>query len=372
MSRSSDVSAAANSETKTVTNKTQTAWRTLSPTRPSGANDPTPQESISNRSQVKVNDTNDRHQSTITERKQRYTTNSTTTATINTASIPPLMSVRSDIPPTPMTLPPNAAMSKHYKTSNQSQRQDYNRYFQRNDFYNENNDSTWGNDDEYYDDETGYYDSNIQTNLRHHRHSMGYHSTLHRGYIALGFYGRYRRGGTLRHQQQHNIYNVHSTSNSSSQHNSSAGSKTKKNRTIATTADSKKSDEQTKTTDKSTNAVSNKTMNKSSVWTTETTTPPTVEEVPIVKSIETSANEAAIEKTKDSTSVLLEQKHECQSNIVEPTETESTVTNRKITASKMQRKTNKDQHNYHHEQHYQYQQATRYRNAYVRSMQGNF
>jgi len=88
---------------------------------------------------MKSNDINDRHQSAPIERK-RYTT------PINTSSIPPLMSVRSDVPPTPVSSSTTtSAASKHFKTSNQSQRQDYNtssHYSQRNDFYNEPNDST--------------------------------------------------------------------------------------------------------------------------------------------------------------------------------------------------------------------------------------
>jgi hypothetical protein len=58
---------------------------------------------------------------------------------------------------------------------------------------------------------------------------MNYHSHLHhRGYTTLGSYGHYRRGGTLRHQRQYNTYNLNNTSSTSSQLNTSTGSKTKK------------------------------------------------------------------------------------------------------------------------------------------------
>jgi len=338
----------------------------LSPTRPIETNDPTPQEAISYKNQIKTNDINDRRQSAPIERKHRYTT------PINTSSIPPLMSVRSDVPPPTGS---SATTSKHLKTSNQSQRQDYNsssHYSQRNDFYNETNDSAWGNDDEYYDDETGYYDPNIQTHQRHH-HSIGYHSQLHhRGYIALGSYGRYRRGGTLRHQQQYNSYNINNTSGTSSQLNTSTGSKTKKNltsRTTATATTNKKPNEsleQIKTlVEETPKVLSDETVKKPSIWTNETKSS-IIEEIPIVKSIETPSIPIVIEKPKE---IIFEQKSENELNVVPQTETDLTSTNKKstTTTTNSQRKTN-----YHQDQRYPNQQTSRHKNTYARSMQGKY
>jgi hypothetical protein len=375
-SRSSDVQlSSSKSENKIVNNKNQPAWRALSPPRPIDTNEPTPQEAISYKTQMKSTDINDRRQSAPTERKPRYTTTSTT---INTSSIPPLMSVRSDVPPSTIqsSSSTTATTSKHFKTSNQSQRQDYNNsshYSQRNDFYNETNDSTWGNDDEYYDDETGYYDPNIQTHQRHHQ-SMGYQSHLHhRGYITLGSYGRYRRGGTFRHQQQYNTYNTNNTLSTSSQLNTSTGgSKIKKNlinRTTTTTNTNNKksneSSEQIKTSEEPSKILSDETIKKpSSVWTAETKSS-IIEEIPIIKSIEIPS---IIEKPKE---ITLETKTENELNPVGQTETELTSTNKKSTIN-TQRKTNKDQQNYHQDQRYQNQQAPRHRNNYPRSMQGKY
>jgi hypothetical protein len=347
-SRSKDIQSSSKSENKTLNNKTQPPWRALSPTRPLDPNDPTPQEAISYKTQIKTNDINDRRQLAPTERKQRYTT---TTTPINTASIPPLMSVRSDVPPTTVS---SSTTSKHLKTSNQSQRQDYtnsSHYSQRNDFYNDTNDSTWVNDDEYYDDETGYYDPNIQTH-QHHNHSMNYHSHLHhRGYITLGSYGRYRRGGTLRHQQQYNTYNINNTS---SQLNTSTGSKTKKNLTNRTTTTNKKTNEsleQTKPIEESSKVLLDETVTKPSVWTNETKSS-IIEEIPIMKSIETPSIPTVIEKPKETIS-------ENESNVIiastEPEMKKSTTTN-------SQRKTNYQYQN-------QNQQTFRHRNTYARSMQ---
>ncbi|CAF4638481.1 unnamed protein product, partial [Rotaria sp. Silwood2] len=329
-SRSSDIPTSSKSENKTVTNKTQPAWRPLSPARPLDLNDPTPQESISYKSQTNIDD---RRQSAPNDRKQRYTQ-------INTSSIPPLMSVRSDVPPSTST-----TTSKQYKTSSQSQRQDYNsssHYSQRNDFYNETNDTNWGNDDEYYDDDTGYYDPNMQTHQRHH-HTMGYNSNIHhRGYIALGSYGRYRRGSTLRHQQQYNTYNMNNTSSTSSQLNTSTGSKIKKtltNRTTTTTTaiNNKKTNEspeqQSKIVVESTKIITDEIVKKPTAWTTDKKSS-TIEEIPILKSIETpSITSTEIEKPKESINIITEQKNQNESNLVEQTENESTGINKKSTTT---------------------------------------
>jgi hypothetical protein len=357
-SRSSNLqSSSSKSENKIVSNnnnnKPQPAWRALSPTRPLDPNDPTPQEAISYK--PKTNDMNDRRQSAPIERKQRYPT------TINTSSIPPLMSVRSDVPPISVsssaTTPTTA--SKHFKTSNQSQRQDYNtssHYSQRNDFYNEANDSTWGNDDEYYDDETGYYDPNLPTHQRHHH----YHSHLHhRGYITLGSYGRYRRGGTLRQ------YNTYNTNNTSSQLNTSTGSKTKKNLTNSNNKKTNESSEPTKPVVETPKILPDESIKKPVAWTNETKSS-TIEEIPVIKLIETPLIPTGIEKPKD---LISEQKTENESNVTIPQiETESTTTYKKNTSNNSQRKTNKDQQNYHQDQRYQ----NHYRNTYSRSMQGKY
>jgi hypothetical protein len=259
------------------------------------------------------------------------------------------MSVRSDVPPSVST-------SKQFKTSNQSQRQDYNsssHYSQRNDFYTEPNDSTWGNDDDYYDDETGYYDPNISTHQRHYQSHLH-----HRGYIALGSYGRYRRGGsgTLRHQQQYNTYNMNNTS---SQLNTSAGTKTKKtvtNRTSSIT--NKKPDEsleQPKTViEPPAKVVIDDSVKKPIVWAMEPKVS-IVEEVPVIKSNE----------TETITTVTPVIKNENESTVVPQSETEPIVTTKKTSTNNSQRKINKDQQNY-----YQNQQAPRHRNTYGHAMQG--
>ncbi|CAF0982507.1 unnamed protein product [Adineta ricciae] len=374
---------AAKSENKSVSNRAHPAWRALSPTRAPDSNDPTPHEVISHRTESKTTDLIDRRQSAPVERKPRY---ATTPTTINTSSIPSLMSVRSDVIPTPLSQsnPASSLTSKHYKTSNQSQRQDYNsssHYSQRNDFYNETNDPAWGNDDDYYDDETGYYDSSIQTHQRHHQ-SIGYHShTPHRGYTTLGSYGRYRRSGTLRHQQQYSTYNANNASGtSSSQLNTSTGSKTKKtppSRTSLSSTNKKttaESIEPVSLVTESSKSVSDSSVKKPSAWATETQPPP-VEEIPIIKLVETPTAIPSIlpEKPADSTTTTTTTepvKTEIERNLAGQSESEST--NKKSTAvvSTTQKKpSNKDQQNYQQDQRYQNQQTSRHRTNYSRAMQ---
>ena len=349
--------------TKPVTNKAQPAWRPLSPPRPPETNDPTPQEAITYKSQIRTNDMIDRRQTAPVERKSRYTTSTTP---IDTASIPPLMSVRSDVPPSTVTTVTNSTASKHFKTSNQSQRQDYNtssHYSQRNDFYTDTNDSGWGNDDEYYDDETGYYDGNLQTHQRHTQ-SVGYHAhSHHRGYTTLGSYGRYRRGGTLRHQQQYTTY----PANASSQLNTSTGSKTKKTSTNRTTNKKlNESSETIKPVEEPTKIMSDETAKKPAAWSTEPKAS-SLEEIPIFKTIDTPALPLVIEKSKE---IPVEQKPDNESNVLGQIETDSTTPNKKFTTSttasnNAQKKSNRDQQNY-----YQNQQAPRHRSTYARSAQG--
>lgn len=364
---SSSSSAAVKSEMKPVANKSQPAWRPLSPPRPLDSNDPTPQEAISYKTQTRTNEMIDRRQSAPMERKSRY---NTTNTPIDTASIPPLMSVRSDVPPPAVSTSANATTSKHFKTSNQSQRQDYNtssHYSQRNDFYNDNNDAGWGNDDEYYDDETGYYDSSLQNHQRH-SNSMGYSAhSHHRGYTTLGSYGRYRRGGTLRHQQQYNTYHNTNTANASSQLNTSTGSKTKKtliNRTP--TRKSNELSEPSRPVDELAKVAADEPVKKPSAWNTEPKSS-AIEEIPIFKSIETPPLPLVIEKSKD---IPLDPKPENEPNVLGQTETDSTTANKKSTSTTIitnnaQKKPSRDQQNY-----YQNQQAPRHRNTYAHSTQG--
>lgn len=162
-------------ENKSTTNKSSSAAQhTPSPTQLMKPLEPIPQESISYKSQQRTN---------TSEHKQRYQTSN-----INTASIPPLMSVRSDATTTAKL------------------------------FQNMSSD--------YYEDDNGYYDSNLQTHPRYHQ------SNLHnRGYTALGSYGRYRRSGTVRQQQQQQYpsYHLNNTSGISSAPTTSTGARQKKN-----------------------------------------------------------------------------------------------------------------------------------------------
>ena len=353
VARSSDVSAT-KLDPKTVPNKNQPVWRALSPARPLESTDPTPQEAISIAQQQKpveqpTQPVHDRRQSAPPERKQRYA------PSINTASIPPLMSVRSDVPPTS-----TATGSKHFKTANPSH------YSQRNEFYNEATDATWANDDEYYDEDTGYYDSSMQTHSRHA--SMGYQSHLHhRGYIALGSYGRYRRGGALRHQQQQ--YTNYGAAGPTSQLNTSTGSKGKKGSTTRTASANKKSNEsseQSKVTLAAASPALDEPVKKAPAWATHVQ-PSTIEEIPIIKSTD-------VEPTNEPARITLEPKPLLSndyefSGAVEPTDIDVSATgaNKKLAStSHTQRKANKDQQSYQQDQRYQ----TRQRNAYARSMQG--
>jgi hypothetical protein len=269
-------------QTSSLNDKPEASWRPLSLIQTSESIEPTSQETVSYKSQ------------------QRY-------QTINTASIPPLMSVRSDATTT----------SKLYKTPNHTSSLDY------------------------YDDNSAYYESNLQTNQRYHN----------RGYTALGSYGRYRRSGTLRHQQQSTTYHINHPSNVSSAPNSSSGTRQKKN-----------------SANKKTSSVVNEI--NSSVGKNQ---PTTNEEVPITKPIDTSVLSPTIEieKSNDSGNIISDPKPlikpENESNIVSQTDNQSIKPNQKNppTSTNSKRRTNKDQQNYQH-----YQQAPRHRNNYSRTMQG--
>ncbi|CAF3579594.1 unnamed protein product [Rotaria sp. Silwood1] len=304
-----------NSRMKTnssLSNKSQIVWRPLSPNRPLESTDPTPQESISYKSQQRTN---------INEHKQRYQTTTPTTPTsssiIDTASIPPLMSVRSDVTTT----------SNLYNTTNHNLSSSH------------------------YDDENIYYDSNLDMHQNYHHHH-NHHSNIHnRRYTTLGSYGRYRRSGTVRHQQQYTTYNINNTSG------------------VSTVPNTNSSIHQKKT---SINRTNNKKSNQSSEQIK-------IDEISITKPIETSIVSSTseilttdIEKINDTSDQKNSIKNE---NIISQTENDSNKTNKKTTvvtsssSSNVKRRTNKNQQNYHQDQHYQNQQAPRHRNNYTRSMQ---
>jgi hypothetical protein len=328
-SRSKPTSTLSNKINQSTNNKSQPAWRPLSPTRQSESTDPTQQEPISYKSQQRTN---------LNDHKQRYQT--TNTSIINTASIPPLMSVRSDATVT----------AKLYKTANHTGSSDY------------------------YDDENAYYDSNLQTHQRYHP------SNLHnRGYTTLGSYGRYRRSGTLRHQQQYTTYNINNTSGISSAPNTASGTRQKKNSSNRTTTNNKKPNQSSEQKKISVVDESNTSIVKNQ---------PTIEEVPITKSIETSilSPTLEIENLNESGNGISDQKSllktENESNIVSQTENQSTKPNKKTptttttttaaATANSKRRTNKAQQNYQQDQRYQNQQPPRHRNNYSRSMQGIF
>jgi hypothetical protein len=314
-------------DNKSTNKKTQAVWRPLSPTRSSEPIDSIPQEPISYKSQQQQQ-INDRRQSdsyqqrtNLNDHKQRYQT--TNTSMINTASIPPLMSVRSDATTT----------AKLYKTTNHTGSSDY------------------------YDDENVYYDSNLQTHQRYH------HSNLHnRGYTTLGSYGRYKRSVPLRHQQQYTTYNTNNTSGVSSAPHTTTGTRQKKNST-----NNKKSEQR-------------KPLVVDEVYSPLEKQKTIIEEIPIETSVLSPSTEVLtkeIEKSNGSGNVISDKKISIQNDnettVVGQTQNESTKINKKNTtsSSNAKRRTNKDQQNYHQDQRYQNQVAPRHRNNYARSMQGN-
>lgn len=291
-SRSKQTTSASNTKQNQSSNtKPQSVWRPLSPSRPLDPSDPTPQEAISYKSQQRTN---------LNENKQRYQT--ATTPIIDTSSIPPLMSVRSD-----------ATTTNLYKTANHN-----------------------------YDDDNVYYDSNLDQNY--------HHTNLHnRRYTALGTYGRYRRSGTIRHQQQYTSYNINNTSGISSAPNTSSGTRQKKN-----------------------------TNNKKSTQSSEQVKPLMTEEIkPIETSLLSPSTEVLpsdAEKLNDTSEKKFSNKNINESNVaVLPVENDTTKMTKRtkiVTPSNIKRNSNKNQQNYHQDQHYQNQQAPRHRNNYSRSMQG--
>jgi hypothetical protein len=117
------------------------------------------------------------------------------------------------------------------------------------------------------------------------------------------------------------------------------------------------SSEPIKTFEEASKVLPDETAKKLSAWTMEPKAS-TIEEIPIIKSVETPSIPTVVEKPKE---VIPEQKNESESTVVPQTETEST--NKKSTTINSQKKPTKDQR-------YQNQQAPRYRNNYTHSMQG--
>ena len=323
-SRSKIISSSLNKNNQTMNNKptnnkNQSVRRPISPNRLSEpADDPTLKEY---KSQQRTH---------LNDHKQRYQTAST--SVINTASIPPLMSVRSDATVTTnLYKPANHAISSHYG------------------------------------DDNIYYDPSLETR-QNYRHS----NLHHRKYTALESYGRYRRSGTLRHQQQHASYNIHGTSSISSAPNTSSRTRQNKkatNRKTNQSADQEKSPIVSKV--------------KSSLIRDQAT----IGNVPVTKQNEPSVSSSTIElstidgqKSNDAKHDSCDQKtsikNENESNTILQTENESKKTNKKKTMptlsslSNSKRRTNKNRQTYHQDQRYQSQQVSRYRNSYSRSMQG--
>ncbi|CAF0891877.1 unnamed protein product [Adineta ricciae] len=293
------------SDTKSMNNKNQPAWRSLSPNRPTESVDPTPQESMSYKSQQRTN---------LNDHKQRY-------PPIDTSSIPPLMSVRSNLPiPT----------SKSYQTTNHTGAP-------------------------HYDDENAYYESNLQAHQRYQ------HSHLqNRGYTTLGSYGRYRRSGTLRHQQQYTTYNTTNTSAGSSAPSTSNGTRQKKNannKKVSSSSDQSKSAVADNVNSPTENV---KTIN---------------DEIPVVKSPEPLIPSPSMEtgKLNESNIGINEQKNisktDNENNTNQNGAESTTKANKKSTPFNSKRRTNKDQQTYQQDQRYQNQQAPRHRNIYQRSIQ---
>lgn len=150
-------------DVKGKSNRNDQVWRPVSPPRSApDSNEAMPQESNTYKSQTRSN---------TTEHKTRYPISST--AHIDTSSIPPLMSVCSD----------PAATAHLFKTNVSTSNSTH--YSQRQEFYHENQ----------------------------HEQSHQRYPHVNRGYPALGSYGRYRRGGVTpttnrpaSHQEDYSVY----------------------------------------------------------------------------------------------------------------------------------------------------------------------
>lgn len=296
-------------------NKNQLPWRPMSPTRPMESPEPSPQEPTGYKS-----------------KQQRYPPASSSTI-LDTASIPPLMSVRSDL----------AATANLYKTANQS---GSGHYSQRHEFYDESN-----------HDESAYYEMNVSSHQ--HYPQVNPHN---RGYTALGSYGRYRRGGVQRQQPQQQYSNYHPSASSSAP-STGSGMRLKKN---GIHRKPHESSDQAKTS--LTDEVITPLMKKQMF----------IDETPIVKPIEPLLSSPALEKKNSPDMSSYDYTNEKSSSmkndnsinapaaagdLADPRENDSMKANKKT--ANVKRRTHKDQQHY-----YQTQQAPRHRNNYARAMQG--
>lgn len=288
-------------------NKNQLPWRPMSPTRPMESPEPSPQEPTGYKS-----------------KQQRYPPASSSTI-LDTASIPPLMSVRSDL----------AATANLYKTANQS---GSGHYSQRHEFYDESN-----------HDESAYYEMNVSSHQ--HYPQVNPHN---RGYTALGSYGRYRRGGVQRQQPQQQYSNYHPSASSSAP-STGSGMRLKKN---GIHRKPHESSDQAKTS--LTDEVITPLMKKQMF----------IDETPIVKPIEplfSSPDMSSYDYTNEKSSSMKNDNSinapAAAGDLADPRENDSMKANKKT--ANVKRRTHKDQQHY-----YQTQQAPRHRNNYARAMQG--
>ena len=293
-----------------TSNRSQEAWRLQSPNQP--MEELTSQEPVNYKSQPRAN---------LNDHKQGY-------AMINTASIPPLMSVRSD----------PASTAKLYQSSSTH-------YPQHNEYYNDGN-----------EDETGYYESDLTSHQRYQS------STMHnRGYTALGPYGRYRRSGAHRHQQHYAGYHTHPTVPSAPSTVSGPRQKKTASANRTTSSNSKKvhdSSDLTKTPvlDEEISSLMTKQLN--------------MDDVSVPRPIETSIPSPLIDVKKPSVSLDRKSppKNDNEPNAVpdDRTDNEPAKVNKKTpTVAHAKRRGNKDQQSY-----YPNQPPPRHRNNYPRATQG--
>lgn len=291
-------------ENKSTNNKPSSARQPQSPIQLMKVIEPPAQESIPYKPQQQQQ----QRTKTSDHNKQRYQTSN-----INTSSIPPLMSVRSDATTT----------ANLYQTM----------------------------PSDYYEDDSTYYNSNIQSHQRYHP------SNAHnRGYTTLGSYGRYRRGGTIRHQQQQQhqypTYNLNRTSGVSSAPTANTGARQKKN---STNKKSHTSSEQTKTTE------------IDEVHSPVVKTPPIMEErkLPETPVLSPTIELEKSNGTSDSKTAIKPNALLTPSENDSPKPTDKTPSS---TSTNSKQRTNKNSH----DQRYQNQQgSSRHRNDYPRAMQGN-
>jgi hypothetical protein len=313
-------------DTKSTANRNQQTWCPISPNRSMDIMDTAVPESSNGKSQARTQ---------LNEHKQRYpTTNSTL---IDTASIPPLMSVRSD----------PAATANLYKTSNQTGSDHYSQH------------------QEFYVDETGYYDMNAQSNTHYPQ------ATAHnRGYTTLGSYGRYRRSGTHRQQPQQQSYSDYHTSGVSSAPATSSGVRpSKKNGVQRTNLNHRKSHlSSEQRTIPMNNEVISPLMTKQTMPVDMSHTK-SIESTVVSPLMEAKHSNEPMRDQADKKSSGMKNNHESNATTtmtLEHKENESNKLKKKVvTVSNVKRSNNREQQSY-----YQAQQAPRHRNTYTRNMQG--